>query len=68
MKQFIKLAAFVCGMLIANSSVGQEIFEIGTGTIGGVTYTSCFDISKSEPYHGAKVNGKLVVPCKYYFV
>lgn len=68
MKQFIKLAAFVCGMLIANSSVGQNIRTLGTQTSGGVTYTDCYDNSKSEPYYGAKVNGKLVVPCKYYLV
>lgn len=69
MKQIFKFAAFVCGMLIANSSVGQDIYDLATFTHGGVTYTRCRDRNKSESTNmGAKVNGKLVVPCKYYFI
>ena len=46
----------------------QEIVELNTYCEGGVTYTGCYDASRDKPHSGAKVNGRLVVPCKYDFI
>lgn len=46
----------------------QKIIDLSSRYKGGVSYTPCYDASKPEPYKGAKVNGKLVVPCKYDFI
>ena len=55
MKQFIKLAAFVCGMLIANSSVGQEIFEIGTEIkVGEKADLTVYDLNENYNIDSSK--------------
>lgn len=66
MKNKFALVLFLL-LFCAGNIHGQEIHDIVTKTEDGVTYTYCRDISKrKEPYCGAKVRGKLVVPCNYY--
>lgn len=56
-------------MFCVNMVYAQNIKDVSTETMGGVTYTTCLDIVKYESNKkdswGAKVNGELVVPCKY---
>lgn len=58
----------ICVLFVFANGNAQQIRESTPTTSGGVTYTLCHDYSRAEPNTGAKVNGKMVVPCKYYFV
>lgn len=75
MEKMIK--TIIIGLLMAilstfnYSQVFAQKLEVETISEDGVTYTRCFDVNRSNanlPSNGAKINGKLVIPCKYYFI
>lgn len=65
---FVSLLLNCIFSTFVNQVAAQEIHDGRTYTEGGVTYTKCWQLGKTGPNNGAKVNGKLVVPCKYDYV
>ena len=57
------LSTFNCSQVFA------QIREMETVSKDGVTFTRCYDSKRFNahlPENGAKINGELVIPCKYY--